>query len=195
MKIIVGLGNVGEKYEKTRHNAGFILIETLSHPFVNLLGVGSESGWKRNSKTKCEENILTLKTGVKVLLAKPQTMMNLSGEAVFSLLSYYKIKSENLLVAHDDLDLLLGATKFQRGKGPKAHNGILSIESKLKDDSFWRLRIGVDARDVENRQKGEEYVLQTFSSQELSSLISALSDAVADKVTFWVRGDFKESDK
>ena len=195
MKIIVGLGNLGEKYEKTRHNAGFILIETISNPFVNMLGVVSESGWKRNPKTKCEENTLSLKGGSKVLLAKPQTMMNLSGEAVSLLLSYYKVKIEDLLVAHDDLDLSFGTIKLQLGKGPKAHNGILSVESKLKGGSFWRLRIGVDSRTTENREKGEEYVLKALSGVELSNLVSVLSDAIADKISFWIKGDYKEGDK
>lgn len=101
-----------------------------------------------------------------VTLLKPDTMMNNSGEAVRKLVDYYKIELNNLYIVHDDLDLRLGEYKIQKGRGPKVHNGVNSVEDHLGTSDFWRVRIGVDNRDPGNRTKGEDYVLQNFTSKE-----------------------------
>lgn len=137
MKLIVGLGNVGEKYKNTRHNAGWM--------FLDVFGP---------SKFK----------GIKV--QKLQSMMNSSGDKVLDLVKNYHIDSKNLFVAHDDLDLPLGEYKIQLGKGPKVHNGVNSVERALGTSEFWRVRIGIDNREPENRTPGDKYVLQDFSVED-----------------------------
>lgn len=149
MKAIVGLGNVGEKYARTRHNVGFMVIEKLA-PLV---------------KDKKE-----------IILFKPDTMMNASGAAVNKLVEGKKIKLSDLFIIHDDLDIRLGEYKIQRAKGPKVHKGVNSIESALGTSDFWRVRVGVDSRDPDNRTPGEEYVLQDFSDEEMETLGGVLDD-------------------
>jgi len=112
MKVIVGLGNPGKEYENTRHNVGFLILDILREE----LGLSS---FKKEKKIKAE--ILMNK---KVVLLKPQTFMNNSGEAVISFLNYYKLKPEDLLVIHDDIDLKLGEAKISLGQGPAGHKGV-----------------------------------------------------------------------
>lgn len=161
MKMIVGLGNVGSEYERTRHNVGFVVVEKMS----------GSAGWNNQGKS------MTKKEG-EVLFVKPQTFMNRSGEAVSELARFYKLGVDEIWVIHDDLDIVLGDYKIQKGVGPKSHNGILSVEGQLGDDGFWRVRVGVDARgnDV-SRVSGEDYVLSDFSSGERKIL-----DEVIEKI-------------
>jgi len=139
MKLIVGLGNPGEKYLKNRHNVGFMFVDYL------------------------EENKAFTSS---VHYLKPQTFMNKSGDEVSRKLNFYKLTPADLIVIHDDLDLKLGEYKIQRGKGPKVHNGVNHIEERLGSKDFWRVRLGVDARQQENRQPGESYVLENFLPTE-----------------------------
>jgi peptidyl-tRNA hydrolase, PTH1 family len=160
VKLIVGLGNVGDEYLKTRHNAGFLLLDQLAtEPFT--------------SEKKFKANVSSVMFGEqKIILAKPNTMMNNSGLAVRLLADYYKLWPKNICIAHDDLDIRLSEFKLQYGKGPKIHNGILSIEKYLSSKSFWRIRIGVDNRSPETRKniRGHAYVLGMFSNEELDTL-------------------------
>lgn len=138
MKLIIGLGNPEPKYLNNRHNVGYL--------FVNKI-------WQHGQSS---------------LVAKQSNVfMNDSGTAVKKLVDQYSLDLNNLYIAHDDLDIKLGEYKIQFGKGPKDHNGIKDIEQKLGTSDFWRIRIGVDNRDVDNRIPGEEYVLQDFSADEL----------------------------
>lgn len=154
MIAIVGLGNVGKNFEKTRHNAGFIFLDELCKE----LSFGNFIFEKKFNAEISKDN--------DVILVKPQTMMNLSGESVLEIVNFYKIDSYDLIVVHDDLDIFWGDFKLQYAKGPKIHNGILSIEEKIKND-FWRMRIGVDNRDPGNRISGEEYVLMPMLEDEI----------------------------
>lgn len=140
MKLLVGLGNPGAKYEQTRHNVGFLFLDYLQ------------------KQQKLNKQIKTL---------KPDTYMNRSGIAVAKELSFYKLLPANLIVVHDDLDLKLGEFKIQFGKGPKLHNGIESIEHLIGSKEFWRVRVGIDNRVPDNRVSGESYVLQNFTPEEL----------------------------
>lgn len=149
MYAIVGLGNVGDKYKFTRHNAGFM--------FVDMLPKSSQ-----------------------YTLLKPDTMMNSSGVAVKKLINYYKMNLDDLYIAHDDLDLRLGEYKIQKGRGPKVHNGVNSVEERLGTEEFWRVRIGVDNRDPENRIKGEDYVLQNFSNEEMQIIKETIKNACSE---------------
>lgn len=150
MKLIVGLGNPGEKYDHTRHNVGYMVLDQLASEI--------SGEWLMNKYT----NSLVI-DHQSFILAKPQTFMNNSGEAVSALLKFYELQHDNLVVIHDDLDIALGQYKIQMGKGPKVHNGVNSIENHLKTEQFTRVRIGVDNRDPNNRIPGAIYVLEKMS--------------------------------
>lgn len=151
MKVIVGLGNPGKEFERTRHNVGFRVVEKLA----------GEVPFELEKKFETE----VARVG-EWLLVKPMTFMNASGKAVSKLLNFYKIPLEELWVVHDDLDIRLGEYKIQQGKGPKIHYGVKDIEEKLGSGSFWRVRIGVDNRTVERRTPGDDYVLAKFKADE-----------------------------
>ncbi|KKS95806.1 MAG: Peptidyl-tRNA hydrolase [Microgenomates group bacterium GW2011_GWC1_43_13] len=138
MKLIIGLGNPGEKYKNTRHNAGFLVADKLQE--------------------------IKLPTGV--VVTKSGVFMNESGTKVLAQYTKYNIRNTGLYIVHDDLDIPLGSYKIQYGIGPKVHNGINSIEAELGTKDFWRIRVGVDNRKSEDRTQGEEYVLQDFTEEE-----------------------------
>jgi len=169
MIAIVGLGNVGEKFNKTRHNAGFIFLDELKKE-LNF----------DEFKFEKKFNALISKDS-DLILVKPQTMMNLSGESVSEIVNFYKIDNYDLIIVHDDLDVFWGEYKLQFAKGPKVHNGILSIEEKLKTD-FWRVRIGVDNRGGERLVSGEDYVLLPMQIDEILELNKAIKKAVKDLI-------------
>ena len=156
MKVIVGLGNPGEKYAKNRHNVGFMTIDRIK-----------------------EFDGEVLKTG-EVILVKPQTFMNRSGEAVSQIVNFYKVPADDLIVVHDDLDIKLGEYKIQKGVGPKVHNGLTSIEERLGRTDFWRVRVGIDSRQpaADSRQSGEDYVLADFSSDEEISINKIIKEII-----------------
>jgi len=142
MKLIIGLGNPGRDYENNRHNIGHLVVEELAK--------------KRLSKG--------------MVVKKTNCYMNKSGEFVEKLVEQYHLNPSDLWVIHDDLDIPLGSFKIQKGKGPKLHNGVISIEEILGTGDFWRVRIGVDNRDPGGRVSGEEYVLQDFTHEEIELL-------------------------
>lgn len=172
MKLIVGLGNPGERYKDTRHSAGFLVIEKLQ------LNVYSDFPWKFENKF----NAAVCMAG-EAILAKPLSFMNSSGGVVSSLVNFYKIPKNNLYVIHDDLDIKLGEYKIQFAVGPKLHNGIASIEDRLGTKDFWRIRMGVDNRGLENRISGEEYVLEDFNKEEREIFNAGAIKAIADLQT------------
>lgn len=165
MKLLVGLGNPGRNYQKNRHNVG--------RRFVRSLANGSFRPDK-----KLEAAYLT---STQAILTYPLCFMNESGDCVKKLLQHFKIKPANdLLVIHDDLDIRLGESKLQSGRGPKGHNGLVSIEKRLAAQCFWRLRIGIDNRDSQNREDGEEYVLEDFRTDELKILQEAFKQIMME---------------
>lgn len=133
MKLIVGLGNPGEKYQDTRHNVGFMVVEKLAHE----LG-GVDVRWGNEEKHKA----LVAKTG-DVVLIKPTTFMNASGIAVSNLARFYKLKAEDIWIVHDDLDLPLGKIRIRLGGASAGHHGIDSVIRELGDDKFVRIRLGI----------------------------------------------------
>jgi PTH1 family peptidyl-tRNA hydrolase len=187
MKLVVGLGNPGEKYKNNRHNVGFMtldrLVEQISNfqvPCLRRRAISNEfsnSNFQNSKKQQAE----VLKMG-DLILAKPTTFMNSSGIAVKKLTSFYCLMPSALYVIHDDLDILLGEYKIEFAHGPKLHNGVYSIEQSLKTKDFWRVRVGVDNRDSENRIPGEEYVLQNFSQEEKVVLDQVIERLVGDLV-------------
>lgn len=167
IRLIIGLGNIGREYDQTRHNVGF--------DFVDFLGGTLRFG----EESKLKSLLLSAEVdGNRTLLAKPTTMMNMSGESVSLILKYYNIENDELLVVHDDLDLMLGKYKIQFAKGPKVHNGITSIENRLGTNKFWRLRIGIDNRDASTRDSvpGANYVLARFKQDEQETIDKVFED-------------------
>lgn len=156
MKLIIGLGNPGKKYEGTRHNLGFVAVDTLA---------AEESGvWKTDAKRKAETCQVTI-GHEKVILAKPTTFMNLSGEAATALLSFYKLTPEDLLIVHDEMDLEPGRIQLKpAGSGPAGHNGVASIQEQLGTKQIARLRLGI-GRPEHATQPTEDYVLGPLSTE------------------------------
>lgn len=175
MKLVIGLGNPGEKYKNNRHNVGFMVVDRLAKELAITNWEESKSGkaeyaWGEIGQERIE-------------LYKPQTFMNESGLSV----GYAKKKHQNLevsdiYVVHDDLDISLGEYKVQLGRGPKDHGGLNSIEAALKSSDYWHVRIGVDARDATNRTPGEEYVLQNFKEEERKNLDGVIREATKDLI-------------
>ena len=179
MKIVVGLGNLGKEYENNRHNVGFIVLDKMISADYGLISARGEC----SSKGQCEICDFQVVNSEKIIFAKPTTYMNSSGLAVSSLVEFYKISPDNLLVIHDDLDLKLGEYKLQKGIGPKLHNGLLSIENSLGTKDFWRLRVGVDNRLTgEKRITGEDYVLRDFTSEERLVLDKLIGDKLSAEI-------------
>ena len=154
MKLIVGLGNPGSKYEHTRHNIGFQIIDQCARMMNIPL---------TNDKFKGLFGFATI-NGEKVFLLKPMTFMNLSGESVRPLMDYYKMEIDDLLVIYDDLDLPPGKIRLRQKGGHGGHNGIRSLIAHLGTDEFKRIRVGIG-----RPEKGEQvanYVLSTFSPSD-----------------------------
>jgi len=160
--LIVGLGNPGREYRGTRHNVGFMLLDRLAEH----LGVSFSRVESRSLVTKAEF------LGSKLILVKPQTYMNLSGQAVSSLLRFYKVPLERLLVVYDDVDLPLGTLRLRPDGGSAGHKGMQSIIEKLGAQEFPRLRIGVSR--PPGRMEAADYVLQDFSKAESELLQEVL---------------------
>jgi PTH1 family peptidyl-tRNA hydrolase len=171
--LIVGLGNPGRDYKENRHNVGFMLIDRLS------------VRWDaRNMKIQSKAIVIsTRREGRKLLLAKPQTYMNLTGTSVQGLLKFYKLPLENLLVAHDDLDLPFGALRIRPGGGPGGQRGVEDIINRLGTQDYARLRVGIDR--PPGRMDPANYVLQDFPSKDLIALSQVL-DRAADAVQAWI---------
>ena len=169
MKIVLGLGNPGRKYERARHNLGFLVVDQVAYrnsvvfkkkKYSSLIGE-----WQRD--------------GEKVLLLKPQTYMNHSGEAVRSLFRYLPLSAKDLVVIHDDLDLPFGRIRVRPRGGAGGHRGIHSVLEALGEEGFFRVRVGIGRPPA--GVDPTDYVLQPFSPQESSRLEEVVSKA-ADAV-------------
>lgn len=193
MKIVIGLGNPGKKYDPTRHNIGFRIVDALAE----MVGISF------TSKPKLQSEFAKLILGdQEVILLKPSTFMNNSGQAVRAVLDFYQLEPSkqlpasiqarkktnvsqpaypDLYVVHDDLDLELGVFKTNFGTGPKGHNGLLSLYDHLKTDLFWHVRVGVDNRGGERFIEPSAYVLSGFESGE-NELANAVVSQVADEL-------------
>lgn len=174
MKLIVGLGNPGAEYNGTRHNVGFEVIDRLA--------TESGSGFKAEPKFKSIIGEARTDTD-KILLVKPQTYMNLSGEAVSALASFYKINQQDILIIHDEMDFSPGAFAFNIGSGAAGHNGVTSIQELLGTKEIARLRVGI-GRPTPPMKK-EDYVLAKFTLEERLKIDEAASQAVK-AVSQWI---------
>lgn len=174
--LIVGLGNPGREYQGSRHNAGFMVVDRLAER----LGV---------KFTRLESKALVVKgnyQGQRLLLAKPQTYMNLSGQAVRALVGFYKIPLNHLLVSYDDVDLPLGALRIRPGGGSAGQKGMASIIESLGAQDFPRMRIGIGR--PPGRMDAADYVLQNFSVAEKEVLDATLERAVDAILVFVTKG-------
>lgn len=167
MKIIVGLGNPGAQYEKTRHNIGFMVLEQLLKDYQP----SNNTAWTDEPKFKSDiAEIDWQKKDAdieRVLLVKPKTFMNNSGLAVQLITSFYKVSPEDVWVVHDDVDLRLGAVRIRNGGGSAGHRGIESLLLHIPGGNFWRVRCGIGRPDETISVKGiDGYVLGEFTHQD-----------------------------
>lgn len=173
MILIIGLGNPGFKYKKTRHNIGFMALD----------GWQKENNFpkfKLNKKAKAEISQGQI-NGQEVFLAKPQTFMNNSGEAVKFLTKENGFTENSLIIVHDDFDLPLGEVKVSQNSGPGGHHGVQSIIDHLKTQNFTRVRIGIRPADKpqgSDELKAESFVLKKFTKDEEKNLAEILTQAV-----------------
>lgn len=156
MKLIVGLGNPGKKYENTRHNVGFMFVDYMANYY-------NTSFSKKGNYEIAELNI----SGEKVLLLKPLTFMNLSGEAVNSVVNFYKLEAADIIVIYDDLDMLFGKLRAKDNSSSGGHNGIKNIISHLHTQQFMRIKIGINN---EYKKDVKSFVLSKFSKNEINEL-------------------------
>lgn len=165
MKLIVGLGNIGNKYTFTRHNAGFMLVDSVA--------LNNDLSFRENSRLKCL--MTNLRNGVDdYLLIKPTTFMNLSGEAVRAVMDYYKIPVNDVLIVYDDLSLEIGKIRFRANGSDGGHNGIKSVIQHLGTKDVARLKIGIGPQP---NIPSEVFVLQNFTKEELETLKGAIIKA------------------
>lgn len=166
MYIIAGLGNPGKKYQRTRHNIGFIVIDMLAEAY----GIKVN---KIRHKAVIGEGIIG---GQRVVLAKPQTYMNLSGQSLLDMKNWYKVEDSRIIVVYDDVDLDVGVLRIRPKGSAGTHNGMRSIVYQLQTDEFPRVRIGIGKAPPDWDLK--DYVLTTFNEDELPQLLDACRRAV-----------------
>jgi peptidyl-tRNA hydrolase, PTH1 family len=173
--LIVGLGNPGPKYVANRHNIGFICVDHIAeaHHFPP---------FRKKFNGLYSEGIIH---GKHVLLLKPETFMNLSGDSVLPLASFYKIPPERILVIHDELDLDPGKIRLKKGGGSAGHNGLKSVSAHLGPD-YWRLRMGIGHPG--DRALVHSYVLKDFAKAD-NTWIGTLCLAISEGIKFWLEGD------
>jgi PTH1 family peptidyl-tRNA hydrolase len=175
MRLIVGLGNPGARHARNRHNIGFMTADAIArqHGF---------SPFRGRFKGELAEGTIA---GERLLLLKPQTFMNLSGEAVAAAARFFKLVPAEIVVIHDELDLRPGKVRVKRGGGSAGHNGLRSIDALCGPD-YWRVRIGIGHPGV--KELVLPYVLQNFSAEELNLWVAPLVDAVAETIGLLLSG-------
>jgi len=188
MLLIVGLGNPGKKYEKTRHNIGFMVLDRLIKD-LRYRTSQEKSSFSFNQNLQSAISIVKL-NNQKIILAKPQTYMNLSGKAVKKLLSYYKVDQNNLWLIYDDIDLPLGAIRIRQKGSSGGHKGVQSVLDEIKTDYFVRFRIGIGSNRYQDISS-EKYVLQRFTSKE-KEMVEKILDQSVDLLLECIKKGVKE---
>ncbi len=192
IKLIVGLGNPGEQYANTRHNLGFDALDT----FLKKCGNDATFSPEKKFKAELAKFDYTKKDGevVSLFLLKPQTYMNLSGLSVSALTNFFKIPPDEVLVIHDDLDLLLGKMKIRIGGSAAGHHGVENIIEKLGSDNFVRLRLGIGVEKTisgEHKEvhfQAEQFVIEKFEAKEKSKVKTMLKRTVQAIETILEKG-------
>jgi len=175
MRLLVGLGNPGARYAGNRHNIGFMAVEAIARRH-------RAAGFRNRFKGELAEASIG---GERVLLLKPQTFMNASGESVGATVRFFKLLLSDIIVIHDEIDLRPGKLRVKRGGGSAGHNGLRSIDTLLGPD-YWRVRIGVGHPGV--KELVQPYVLQNFPSEELTGWVEPLLGAVAETIPLMLSG-------
>lgn len=178
MKLIVGLGNPGEKYAQTRHNVGWLVVDELARR--------AGGSWRKDGEAEICEVRLGAVPGEKVLLVRPQTFMNTSGKAVWPLMSFYKLEGEQLLVVQDDLDSPFGLLRFRLGGRHGGQNGVRDIIARLGYDHFPRLKIGI-SRPPAGRDPAD-WVLSKWRDEERETLAELVRLGVGAAEMWAVQG-------
>ena len=164
--LIVGLGNPGTEYAKTRHNVGFMAVEAMA---------GDGVQWKKDKNALIANGEIG---GKRVIFVKPQTYMNNSGNAVGPLMAFYKIPLENVIVIHDDMDLKIGDIREKIGGGSAGHNGIKSVDANIGRD-YKRIRIGIGhPRDFDLPMSPADWVLGRFGAAQIDAINQAINNIV-----------------
>ncbi len=175
MRLVVGLGNPGSRYARNRHNVGFMAVDAIARKH-------GSPGFRSRFKGELAEGPIG---GERVLLLKPQTFMNLSGESVGEAARFFKILPSEIVVIHDEIDLRPGKLRVKLGGGSAGHNGLRSIDTLLGPD-YWRVRIGVGHPGI--KELVQPYVLQNFSGEELAGWVEPLLGAVEAMVPLLLSG-------
>ncbi len=176
MKLIVGLGNPGKQYAKTRHNVGFMVLDALHQKTQTTC---SWSTWEISKKYNAEISQGTYQ-GQKIILLKPLSFMNDSGVSTQLAMHFFKISPNDLIVVHDDKDIILGEQKIQTDRGHAGHNGVRSIIDQCGTQNFTRLRVGIASTDTKRMADIPEFVLSKFGLFEKSTLKKSLDAAVSE---------------
>jgi len=169
MYLFVGLGNPGKEYKKTRHNVGFLTLDKLQE---KLKSEAFRENKKFNAKISKNKNFV---------LVKPMTFMNKSGESVSKIVSYFKVSLNEIVVIHDDVDILLGKIKIGFAEGEAGHNGVKSISGLLGSKNFWRIRIGV-LSSLKEKTETDKFVLANFTKNE-QPVVDKIVDSIADEIS------------
>jgi len=174
MKVVVGLGNPGSRYAGTRHNVGFMVVDALA-----------ESPRAERFRSRFQADIAELREEDTILLVKPQTFMNLSGQAVRQVVDFYQVPLENVLIVCDDINLPLGKLRFRARGSHGGHNGLRDIQNHLGTTEYGRLRLGVGAPDED---EAIDHVLGRFRPGELPVIRDAVAGAVQGIALWWKEG-------
>jgi peptidyl-tRNA hydrolase, PTH1 family len=175
VRLVVGLGNPGSRYARNRHNVGFMAVDAIARRY------GFPAFRNRFKGDLAEAPI----AGARRLLLKPQTFMNASGDAVAQTARFFKIAPEDIVVIHDEIDLRPGKLRVKQGGGSAGHNGLRSIDPLIGPD-YWRVRIGVGHPGI--KELVQPYVLQNFSSEEMTDWVDPLIEAIAETIPLLLAG-------
>jgi len=170
MYLIVGLGNPGEKYQNTRHNLGFMVVEEVARKFLPL----KKTKWEEDKKA----NALILRVPPDILLVKPLTFMNASGKAVAKLASDFKLQASSIWVVHDDVDLPLGKIKIRKGGSAAGHHGVESVINELGTEKFVRFRLGIGHPGRGSDALVEKHVLRELDVNERGEIRKMIKQVV-----------------
>ncbi len=176
--LVVGLGNPGSEYESTRHNAGFLAVDSLASRF--------DASWQKNSKLSCDI-ATSIHKGKKLIFLKPTTYMNESGRAVVQVKNYYKLGLDDIVVIHDELDLESGDVRYKIGGGSAGHNGIKSIDQAV-GNLYHRIRIGIGK--PPHKDMVSNFVLSNFINSEKLLINNAICN-ITDNFELFLDGDIK----
>ena len=181
MTIIIGLGNPGKQFEKTRHNIGFTAVNKIASDFQF-----PNFNFQSNFNAEISQGEIA---GKKIILAKPQTFMNNSGDAVKKIIDYYKLSDTNLIIIHDDIDLPVGKIKIVQERGSAGHKGVESIIQSVGNDGLVRLRIGISpAQEI----KAKKIVLKNFSINE-KKLTGEVVEKISSAVELFMRDGLEKT--